>query len=166
MIKDLLSVMKTTVETWHSEDKTWFNCEFPDTPEGLVTRLAYHNYCGWHFIEGYKNPDTGLVLFVYDGGIEQNRMRNEVIEKLDTVFAAMQVGTGPFNSETLASLVDRISVLYIKICHLREDHDSRMSGVVAQTERLEKCASELMDDMVTGRRQIEVLQRFKTSGYV
>jgi hypothetical protein len=168
-ILKVFEVMKVRVKEWHDKGLTWFNLAeyvpYEETLENLVTRIIFHNYCIWHYIEGYQDPDSGKVNFVYLGGLAHNKLRNEVIELMDEKFCAFQKGTGKFNSETLGSVIDRISVLYIKMLHMKDSNDSRLARVEKQTQTLERCACELFEDMVSGERQVEVLSRFKTTGY-
>ena len=99
MIKEdilrLLGVMKTRVETWHDKGLTWFNLAeyipYEDTLECLVTRIIFHNYCIWHYIEGYQDPDTGKVHFVYLGGLAHNKLRNEVIELMEKEVVELKI---------------------------------------------------------------------------
>lgn len=166
MIKELCDTIKLHVNNWHEKGLTWFELEAKeDNLSELVVRCAYHNYCIWHFIEQYKNPDTGLVLFVYDGGLEHNKYRNAVIEKMDEEFSKYQKFTGKNNSETLGSILDRISTSVIKAAHLKDSGDQRLEKVLHQTNTLVKCAEELFEDICSGHRQYEIMSRFKTSGY-
>jgi hypothetical protein len=169
MIQDLIELSKSYLLNWHQKNLTWFNLEdhlqAEDKLEYFVIKNAYHNYCMWHFIEYYKNPDTGLALFVYDGGLEHNKDRNQSIELMDDKFMQFQKNTGKINSETLGSIIDRLNVLYIKHIHLKESQDPRLETLMQQTKILEACAKELLQDMIDGTRQCMPLGRFKTNGY-
>ncbi len=169
MIQSLVKNIKQQCSKWHSQNLLWF--EHPEFNlellEELTTKLVYHNYCIWHFIEGYQDPDTQKVNFVYLGGLEHNRYRNDTIELIDNIFISkFQINQGPYNSETLGSILDRISNCIIKIAHLRESNDDRIGLIETQLEFLTNCAIELFNDMQSGKRQITNFSRFKTSGYV
>lgn len=169
MIKELVEIMKSVVSQWHSEDLTWFDQEFNSTTAGsieeLSKKLSFHNYCIWHFIEGYKDPDTNRVNFVYLGGLEHNQLRNQTIELIDDFFISKQINTGDFNSETIGSILDRICNLIIKIKHLEDINDSRIESLQKQLDFLISCADSLFVDMQIGKRQILQFSRFKTTGY-
>lgn len=153
---DLIKIYATK---WHSQDLTLF--DFNEPLEGLdlhVVKLLYHNYQIWHFIELYTSPDSGTVLFVYDGGIRHNKLRNESIEAVDSILCQKQKGTGKINSETVGSIIDRIGILYIKLLHLK---DERVKIIEKQLEILVNCAKELMEDMISGERQCVNFSRFK-----
>ena len=169
MIQSLINNIKQQCFEWHSQNLLWF--EHPkfnlNSLEDLTTKLVYHNYCIWHFIEGYQDPNTQKVNFVYLGGLEHNRYRNDTIELIDNIFINnSQINQGPYNSETLGSILDRISNCVIKIAHLKENNDDRVKLIETQLEFLTNCAIELFSDMQIGKRQITNFSRFKTSGYV
>ena len=169
MIQSLIDNIELQCSTWHSKNLLWFeHSEFNlDSLKDLTTKLVYHNYCIWHFIEGYQDPDTQKVNFVYLGGLEHNRYRNDTIELIDNIFISnYQINQGPYNSETLGSILDRISNCIIKIAHLKETNDNRIKLIETQSEFLTNCAIELFSDMQLGKRQITNFSRFKTSGYV
>jgi hypothetical protein len=169
MIQSLVKNISNQCEKWHFQNLLWFeHTEFNlQSLEDLTTKLVYHNYCIWHFIEGYQDSDTQKVNFVYLGGLEHNRYRNDTIELIDNIFISKhQINQGPYNSETLGSILDRISNCIIKIAHLKETNDSRTTLIETQLDFLTNCAIELFDDMQVGKRQITNFSRFKTNGYV
>jgi hypothetical protein len=161
-IRALCGLTARFAAKWHAAGLDLF--DFKESLEGAelgVVKLLYHNYQIWHFIELYKSPDSGTVLFVYDGGITHNKLRNECIERVDQILCASQRGTGKVNSETIGSVLDRIGILQIKLLHLQDGKDPRTSVVRRQLETLTQCAEELMDDMVSGERRCELISRFK-----
>jgi hypothetical protein len=161
-IAQLIQVSAHHAEQWHQAGLDLF--EYNVRLEGAeqhVVKLLYHNYQIWHFIELYKSPDSGTVLFVYDGGIKHNTLRNECIEALDLCLCADQKGEGKVNSETIGSILDRIGILQIKALHLKDKTDSRLALVERQLKTLEDCAEELMEDMLAGKRRCELFSRFK-----
>lgn len=166
---NVIEAARRHIELWHKNNLRWdFNFEDyieEDLTilEKLTVKCAYHNYCIWHLIEDYKHPDTDQVLFVYHGGLEQNKFRNKTIELMDQQFELIQKGTGKTNSETIGSLIDRIGIMHVKIVHLQDD--PRLKMIQNQLAILIWCAVELVDDMIKGNRQCAFLSRFKTSGY-
>ncbi len=158
----LIELSGSYAEKWHKGGLDLF--EFGERLDGVehhVVKLLYHNYQIWHFIELYKSPDSGTVLFVYDGGIKHNKLRNDCIEEIDAFLCKHQRGSGKVNSETIGSVLDRIGILQIKLLHLAGARDARVPLVRRQFETLRKCAGELMDDMVSGERRCELFSRFK-----
>jgi len=167
LINEIISNIHKSAQEWHEQNLRWFefNINDDDSLIELSTKLLYHNYCIWHLIEGYSDPDTGKVNFVYLGGLEHNKLRNETIEKMDDIFMTLQSDTGSYNSETLGSVIDRISNVIIKLLHLIESSDDRVNQLESQLDFLSKAANELYQDMVQGNRRILTIKRFKTTGY-
>jgi hypothetical protein len=168
-LKKMLCEMKNQLEVWHNLDLTWFELEdylkFEDSLLYYFLKLGFHNFCTWHLIEGYQDNDPNKVHFVYAGGLQQNKDRNQTIEIIDEKLINFQKGTGKINSETIGSIVDRISVFYIKMLHMKNENDNRLDMVERQTAVLENCFLELFEDMINGERRIAPLSRFKTTGY-
>jgi hypothetical protein len=161
-IEELCETMHRYARKWHGAGLALF--EFSEQLKGVdhpVVSLLYHNYQIWHFIELYTSPDSGTVLFVYDGGIRHNKLRNDCIEQIDGFLCERQRGSGKVNSETIGSILDRIGILQIKVLHLADKGDPRLSLVKRQLDTLVRCAGELMDDMIAGERRCEVFSRFK-----
>lgn len=130
------------------------------TIQALSVRLIYHNYQIWHLLEDYKSPDSNRVLFVYDGGIRHNKLRNNAIEALDKLLCSQQVGKGKLNSETIGSIIDRVGIWYLKKLH-EEAGTGRHSDIMGQIIALTACTHELYDEMLAGTRWCAVLDRSK-----
>jgi hypothetical protein len=170
MIDEIIFEIKKMCDKWHTYGTELFkfeddiDCRWldPDKPwVKQVIKLLYHNYQIWHFIELYTAPDSNTVLFVYDGGIKHNKLRNDTIELLDVELCKEQKGTGKINSETIGSIIDRITILYIKKLHLQDSRDARLAVVEEQLDVLIQCAKELMYEMKSGERQCKLFGRFK-----
>lgn len=165
MINKIISEIEKVCTQWHScgsalfEYKSEFNVDISIIDYAI--KLLYHNYQIWHFIELYTAPDSNTVLFVYDGGIKHNKLRNDTIELLDAELCKNQKNTGKINSETIGSIIDRITILYIKKLHLQDSNDIRLSVVEDQYQTLIHCAKELMHEMEIGVRQCKLFGRFK-----
>ena len=130
-----------------------------------LQKLAFHDYVVWHYIEEYANQDKKVVQFVYEGGLKQNKMRNEAMEKIDSFYVSMQENTGTFHSEGMGNIFDRLINDYLKYIHLVQDFDDRSKLLVAQMEFTKTCLEALDQDIRNGAKQIMVFQKFKTKGY-
>jgi hypothetical protein len=161
MIPPLIPLIAEYTNKWHLANLDIFEFKevLQDPTEHNTIKLLYHNYQIWHFIELYMSPDSNIVLYVYDGGIKHNKLRNDTIEALDVLLCKHQKGTGKMNSETIGSIIDRIGILSIKEVHLT--NDKRLSLVQSQKNLLINCAVELMDEMISGERRCVLFDRFK-----
>ncbi|NSL53776.1 DUF4254 domain-containing protein [Uliginosibacterium sp. IMCC34675] len=106
-----------------------------------------------------------------------NQKRNDAIERMDEVFlsALPPAVTGSrLNSETAGSMIDRISILGLKIFHMGEQtrrSDASVEHVAtcqAKLERLREqradlaaCLEQLLADCAAGRAHYKVYRQFK-----
>ena len=163
-----IDIVLSTLDKWHQNNNIFFNFESnfkSGTFEFWLQKLAFHDYEGWHYIEEYANQDKKVVQFVYEGGLEQNKMRNEAIEKIDSFYVSVQDQTGVFHSEGMGNIFDRLINDYLKYIHLVQDFDERSKLLIAQMEFTKTCLDNLDKDLRKGVKQIMVFQKFKTKGY-
>ena len=110
---------------WH-EDPADFR------PQGLAINekaleLAHKNYLLWHEEDKARRLDvTDAEIAGVKRSIDRlNQQRNDMIEKLDEEiilqFQQVTPSCQQINSETPGSIVDRISILSLKVYHMRED---------------------------------------------
>ncbi len=106
-----------------------------------------------------------------------NQKRNDAIERMDEVFLNQlpppAVGSR-LNSETAGSMIDRISILGLKIFHMGEQtrrkdaSDEHIATCQAKLERLREqrndladCLEQLLADCATGHAHYKVYRQFK-----
>ena len=106
-----------------------------------------------------------------------NQKRNDLIERIDAALLAgleAQRGDGARqNSETAGSMIDRLSILSLKIHHMainasRTDDpaladECRGKLAVLRTQRIDlaRCLDELLEDFRAGRRYFKLYRQFK-----
>ncbi len=98
-------------------------------PKGMTQSLHYHNYWLWHQEDEARRTDLpDKDIAAAKRAIDShNQHRNDGIEKIDlwidNVLNAAGINPGPeieVNSETPGSMVDRLSILSLKIFHMDE----------------------------------------------
>jgi hypothetical protein len=167
-IQEIVQEIKITIDLWHSKNLKWFEYDtILDTTDitNIIKKLAFHNYCGWHFIEGYQDTNKNNIQFVYDGGLEHNKYRNACMEIIDEFFYLIQKNSGIYNSEGFGSIFDRLINDYIKYVHLKETNDSRADDFYKQIVFLENALEQLYNEIIIGTRRITIFKKFKSSGY-
>ncbi|MCL5029022.1 MAG: DUF4254 domain-containing protein [Bacteroidetes bacterium] len=111
-----------------------------------------------------------------------NQLRNDLIEEIDLVlikefekkgiaFNSLNV---PQNSETIGSIIDRLSILSLKIYHMDEqsrrkdaghDHQIKCLGKLGilknQRDDLTLCLEQLIAECLTGKKKIKIYRQFK-----
>jgi hypothetical protein len=108
-----------------------------------------------------------------------NQLRNDAIESIDEQLLALLATTAPkpdaaLNSETPGSIIDRLSVLALRIHHMRlqsERKDAGRAHVEAclgklarlheQRADLAACLDQLLAECAAGRRRFKVYRQFK-----
>lgn len=102
-----------------------------------------------------------------------NAERNMLAERADEVLGTLAdagCADAPLHTETLASVVDRLSVLTLRIWHSEQtaarDELARRRVPALHGQREELCAAlnSLVTDVVSGRRRLPVPARFKLYG--
>jgi hypothetical protein len=108
-----------------------------------------------------------------------NQRRNDAIEKIDEALLARLTGVVPaadawHNSETAGSMVDRLSILALKIFHMRaqttradasEEHRAlcgdKLARLLQQRSDLARCLDTLLTRAAEGRAYWRVYRQFK-----
>ncbi|HUL90765.1 MAG TPA: DUF4254 domain-containing protein [Burkholderiales bacterium] len=108
-----------------------------------------------------------------------NQLRNDAIEKIDEFLLAELPAQGEttstrLNSETAGAMVDRLSILALKIFHMRiqterrdadkqhiETSRARLSRLTEQRADLAGCFDALLADCLAGRARFKVYRQFK-----
>jgi hypothetical protein len=175
----LPDVFDRCIAFWHDESPEL-------TPPGLALNtlaleLARRNYLLWHEEDKARRTDVDdSVIATVKRAIDRlNQQRNDLIEKLDEAILAevpraMVDGSDEINSETPGSIVDRISILSLKIYHM--DEDGRRNDITAEHRerslnrlmvlRLQRsdlfdALARLVDDYQAGRKRMKLYKQYK-----
>lgn len=177
-------VFERSVADYHVHDHVDTPIQIPYPPASFEALLYAKNWIDtvqWHLEDIIRlpelNPTEGIAI---KRRIDKsNQDRTDTVEKIDDYFLEQfknvvpQAGTR-INSETPAWLLDRMSILVLKIYHMKEQ--TERSDVSA--EHLEKCTSklrilseqrtdmrlafdELIEDIGSGARRFKVYRQMK-----
>jgi hypothetical protein len=149
----------------------------------LVCLQHEQNYRLWHQEDTARSPHVAdQVLAQVKRDIDTlNQQRNDLIEQLDDSLIRQLESTGikpsplaSLNTETPGSVIDRLSILALRIYHMEEqagrtDADgqhrarakARLDLLCDQHVDLAQSLSELLDDIFTGRKRLKVYRQFK-----
>ncbi len=154
-------------------------------PEGSFQALLYQknwiDTVQWHLEDIVRDPniDPATALTIKRRIDRSNQERTDTVEKMDDhfleVFQHVRTLPGtPINSETPAWLLDRMSILMLKIYHMNEQTERKdviMSHIARCRERLailEEQRSDmglafdqLIDDIASARRRFKVYRQMK-----
>ncbi len=139
------------IRLWHEEDEA----RSPDAPDREIARIKRR-------IDALNQRRNDLV----------ERMDEELLAELDR--CGLRDVDAPLHSETPGAIIDRLSVLSLKIYHMHEeatrsdadpDHRARCRErtLVLEQQRsdLAGCLSSLLLDLLAGRRKVRRYRQFK-----
>lgn len=165
---------------WHSEPAQYDALAIDLNP--IALELAYRNYLLWHEEDKARRTDVddSAIATVKRAIDKLNQQRNDLIEKLDEAILAEISKTIPdpatetINSETPGSIVDRISIMTLKIYHMdedsrRDDIDEehrqrsrhRLAVLKLQRRDLYEALRQLLEDYLSGRKRMKLYKQFK-----
>ena len=154
-------------------------------PQGSFEALLYgKNWIDtvqWHLEDIVRNPDIDPVegLKLKRRIDKSNQERTDVVERVDDQFLdrfkdVVPKANARINSETPAWLLDRMSILMLKIYHMEEqtlrkdaapDHiarcHSKLSLLLEQKDDMRAAFDELMEDIGSGVRRFKVYRQVK-----
>jgi hypothetical protein len=150
---------------------------------GLVCQQHGYNYLLWHEEDVARSPDVGdaKVAQVKRAIDRYNQQRNDAIEKLDDWItddlAKHNIQPPPrakLNSETPGSVIDRLSILSLRMYHLDEQAqraDATAAHVKSVEQKLAICRmqhadltqtlAELLNDIYAGQKRHRTYRMFK-----
>jgi cell division protein FtsB len=142
----------------------------------VIAAQHFMNYSLWHIedIARRRDVQASMIADCKHKIDSFNQKRNDLIEKIDE---AVTYAISPclphktqekYNTETLGMAIDRMSIIALKIYHMREqasrnDADSehkdkcaiKLSQLIEQRERLKQSIFDLIDDYLAGRKAIK-----------
>jgi cell division protein FtsB len=178
-VRDITDMQRDTVAKWHEQD---ISNPFDGILEVACTQHTF-NFRLWH------QEDIARAVDVADSRIAEvkraidglNQNRNDWIEKLDDWISQKIEEAGvnvaaeaPLNTETPGSVMDRLSILALRIYHLEEqarrsdattDHvesvQRKLAVCLVQFDDLSNSLQELLDDIWAGRKRHRTYRQFK-----
>ncbi len=186
---ELLPILWQVIEDWHEKEhlvQDWEDAlrHLPPAHEGwsaLAELLQLINTFQWHEEDRSRahDADSDVLAAVKQSIDASNARRVKTIELIDgqimQVLAAsgLPVTTAPLHSESPASIVDRITVLALKLYHIREELSTaggtgdeaklhaRLESLKEQMDDLAGCLDGLFLDIAAGLRSIKLYKQVK-----
>lgn len=152
----------------------------PTTPfDQLVLNQHQANFDLWHREDDVRDPlaaDADIVQAKHD--IDAlNQRRNDLAEQLDLALIALiptQAHDAPLHSETPGMMIDRLSILSLKIFHTQEEshrssaspehharNHTRLALLLEQRNDLAACLDTLWLEIQQGRRRFKLYRQLK-----
>lgn len=154
-------------------------------PAGSIEATLYHkcwiDTVQWHFEDIIRDPqiDPAAALVLKRRIDKSNQDRTDMVEDIDTYFREQYKDVTPLpdatiNTESPAWAIDRLSILALKIWHMKEqtertdasdDHLATCRGKLAvlleQQVDLSSAIDQLLTDIEAGRKYMKVYRQMK-----
>lgn len=178
--KEITALQNRLTHEWHethgtqtTADNDWLN---------LVARHHRANFDLWHIEDEARSPRANdAELAAVKRRIDHtNQRRNNLTEELDRALLAWLEARGlpnaavPLNSESPGLIIDRLSILGLKVYHTRQETErgnapeghadrnhARLQVLEEQYADLAACLDELWSETVKGARRFKLYQQMK-----
>ena len=145
----------------------------------LVLQQHRANFDLWHQEDAARDPEApdSAIARVKRAIDALNQQRNDLAEAVDLHLfqtAGAQLATSPLHSESPGLMIDRLSILSLKLFHTAEQtqrddveeahrarNRERLAVLTAQRLDLASCLALLWDDVLAGRRHFKLYRQLK-----
>ena len=181
---DCYKIFQRSIDDYHAHDNvdTPVKNPFPaNTFEALLYHKNWIDTVQWHLEDIIRKPEIDATegIAIKRRIDKSNQDRTDMVEKIDDQFLERFKRIVPkegarMNSETPAWLLDRMSILLLKIFHMREqtlrtdvneDHIAKtkmkLSVLMEQREDMRQAYDELIEDIENGKRKFKVYRQMK-----
>jgi Mg2+ and Co2+ transporter CorA len=182
--KTCYDIFNQSIIDYHKTDHVDTPINNPYSPNSIEHLLYLKNWIDtvqWHFEDIIRDPkiDLHFAIEIKRRIDASNQHRTDVVEQMDDYFLHFFRDVTPkltarLNTESPAWVIDRMSILCLKIYHMQE----QVERTDASTEHLEKCKSklnilleqqhdlgkafeELLEDISNGDKYMKVYRQMK-----
>ena len=142
----------------------------------LVLDQHQANYDLWHREDDARDPDASdhTIVDVKHDIDRLNQRRNDLAEQIDITLLELAPDNpaAPLNSESPGLIIDRLSILALKVFHTAEQlhrstpehqqrNHSRLLVLNEQRADLASCLDALWSDVLAGRRRFKLYRQLK-----
>lgn len=174
--EEIRRMQDTWTLRWHGSEDAGPGVE--DAPE-LIVRNHRANFDLWHEEDKARDPrasdvEIARVKRAIDG---LNQRRNDLVEEIDEELVRglpAQRANAPLHSETPGMMIDRMSILALKIYHTREQAEreeateahrlrsaDRLRVLEEQRGDLAGCLDSLWREVLRGGRRFKIYRQMK-----
>ena len=182
--KTALSIFEESIEKYHILDDVdqLFTNPYPSgSIEFLLYRKNWIDTVQWHYEDIIRDPeiDPDAALNLKRRIDASNQDRTDLVEYIDSYFldkyrsVKIQNGAG-INTESPAWAIDRLSILALKVYHMKEEVDrpdasfehreqcqDKLNVLLEQRQDLSGAIDELLNDIEAGKKYMKVYKQMK-----
>jgi len=147
--------------------------------ETLILQQHRANFDLWHREDEARAPlaDGAAMIEIKHAIDSLNQQRNDLVEQIDIILleaAPAQLATAPLHSETPGLMIDRLSILALKIFHTAEEthradaspehhqrNRDRLALLTEQRADLTSCLAILWTEVLAGQRRFKLYRQLK-----
>lgn len=183
-VETAIPIFERAISDYHIQDNIDTPVRNP-YPEGTIENRLYLkcwiDTVQWHFEDIIRDPQLlPMEALELKHRIDKsNQERTDLVEQIDSYFLDLYKEVKPLpaatlNTESPAWAIDRLSILCLKIYHMRcevertdttPQHRDLCSGKLAilleQKKDLSTAIGELLDDIAAGRKYMKVYRQMK-----
>jgi hypothetical protein len=175
-------LQERATEAWHRELDASVEDVRAESFEGTILAQHRANFDLWHVEDRARTPGaTDADIAEVKRAIDTiNQRRNDLSEKCDALLLEQLRGSGlpraaaELHSESPGLMIDRLSILALKIFHTREEIErvgapaghaernrDRLGLLTEQREDLVGCLNQMWAEVLAGRRRFKVYRQLK-----
>lgn len=177
----IATLQDVLTQAWHQPEEA-HEAEPAESLLQLVTRQHRANFDLWHIEDEARAPQaTDAQMASTKRRIDRtNQLRNDLVEQIDEALLGwLEARSLPhpqakLHSETAGLIIDRLSILSLKIFHTREQAErgdapaghrernlARLEVLQAQRTDLTACLGELWEETLAGVRRFKLYRQMK-----
>jgi hypothetical protein len=178
---DIVALHDLLVASWHADPHAALESESSDWVR-LVARQHRANFDLWHIEDEARAPGASdaEIADVKRAVDRTNQLRNDLAEGLDRSLLAYLSGLNlpsrdaPLHSESPGLMIDRLSILALKIWHTREEIErkdadeahaeknrARLELLETQRQDLAGCLDAMWRETLAGTRRFKLYRQLK-----
>ena len=179
-----IKVFEKSVDDYHVYDDINRSASNPYDKKDFEHLLYEKNWIDtvqWHYEDIIRDPDIepseGMSLKRLIDSSNQNR--TEMVEYIDSYFLKLYSNVSPktdakVNTESPAWALDRLSILILKIYHMKEESlredvseqhrntcDEKLQILLEQQKDLSESIDQLLEDLSRGEKKMKVYKQMK-----
>lgn len=177
-------IFNQSITDYHVKDNIDTPINNPYEENSIENKLYLKNWIDtvqWHFEDIIRDPQLDPVkgMTLKHRIDKSNQDRTDLVEQIDSYFLELYKNIKPLpdatiNTESPAWAIDRLSILALKIYHMKEQADrkdanadhiakckAKLNVLIEQQKDLSLAIDQLLDDIKTGHKYMKVYRQMK-----